>query len=123
MCSDPWPCSAGNEIVVKDLVNYHARAHGFTDWVEAYHAAVPCALCDRGDGQLGHAEECQKNPDYTAKLWSILFKTDEGSIHPKRAKNPSGLPLRRESVEELARDTLKNESWLIGIEDIYPITP
>ncbi len=122
MCSDAWPVDdPDNEGIVKDFVNYHARAHGFTDWVAAYHAPVPCALCDRGDGQLGHADDCQKNEAHTALCWSVLFKTDQEMMHPKRFSNRNGSPMRRDAVERLARQALNSEAWLTAIEDIYPV--
>ncbi len=36
MCSDPWPDGVPRE-AIDAWLEEQARAHGFQDWVEAYH--------------------------------------------------------------------------------------
>lgn len=37
MCSDPWPTTKKNYIMVKKLLNRVAEEFGYTDWVDALH--------------------------------------------------------------------------------------
>ena len=42
MCSDPDPTSTPGCLErVKRFADTHAREHGYTDWIDAYHQAAP----------------------------------------------------------------------------------
>ena len=40
MVSDPWPINHGQDLI-SDFVDEAARAHGYDDWIDAYHRIEP----------------------------------------------------------------------------------
>ncbi len=40
MCSDPWPATLGDQLVITAWADKHAEKYEFTSWIDAYHAEV-----------------------------------------------------------------------------------
>ena len=64
-------------------------------------------------------------PACSARVWSVLFETDGGSVHPIRVSGTNEQPISRDQAERWAekymreRNKANGSKWLLRIQDIY----
>lgn len=67
----------------KEAVQVAAVAVAIIECLDRNSVKIGCALCDRGDGQLGHADNCpNREPDLGDWLGTVAIKTLEDSCLP-----------------------------------------
>jgi hypothetical protein len=68
-----------------------------------------------------NTEETIKDDSF-APLWGVRYKTNDDMFHPIRFGEKGSPPISRNRIKKAAEDyLLKNNEWLIEIDEIHPI--